>query len=76
MRAAAMVIDEIRAQEPTEMCFVEYDHVIQTLSTQGADHALDVGILPGTPRARHDLRDTEADNPSVHLVVVDVVAVA
>jgi hypothetical protein len=32
--------------------FTEYDHVIQALSPNGADHPLDVGSLPGRARRR------------------------
>ena len=71
-----MVVGEICAKNATEMCLVEHDHVIETLATQGADHALDVRILPGTPWTGHDLRDTEAGDPAAHMRVIDVVAVA
>ena len=32
--------------------FAEYDHVIQALPANRADHPLDVGSLPGRPRSR------------------------
>jgi hypothetical protein len=50
-----MVVGEIRAKQAAEMPVVEDDHVVQTLAAHGADHALDVGILPRAERTRHDL---------------------
>ncbi len=67
MCARPVVVGEIRAQDATEMDFVDHDHVIETLATQGTDHALDVGILPGIPRTGHDLRDAEADDRAAQL---------
>jgi hypothetical protein len=32
--------------------FIEYDHVIQALAAQRADHALDIGSLPRRLRRR------------------------
>src|SRR6516162_5447546 len=37
--------------------FVAYDHVIQALSPNGPDDALDVGSLPRRPRRREHLFD-------------------
>jgi hypothetical protein len=55
---------------------IEDDHVVQTLAPNGSDHALDVGILPWTERARHDLGDPKAGDPLAHAVVVDAVPVS
>ena len=63
MRAAPMVVGEIRAKHAAEMPVVEDDHVVQTLAANGADHALHVGILPRAERTRHDLGDAEAGDP-------------
>ena len=38
--------------------FTEYDHVIQALPPNGADHPLDIGSLPGRPGRREHLFDT------------------
>jgi len=37
---------------PSGAGFTEYDHVIQALAAQRADHALDIGSLPRRPRRR------------------------
>src|SRR6266436_4822006 len=76
MRAAPMVVGEIRAKHAAEMPVVEDDHLVQTLAANRADHALHVGILPGAERTRHDLGDAEAGDPPTHLIVVDAVPVS
>jgi hypothetical protein len=57
------------------MTFIEDDHVIEALSTNGSDQALDKWILPGAQGARDDLADAHpGDAPSEDLAV-DCVAV-
>ena len=48
MRAAPMVVSEIRAEHAAEMPVVEDDDVDETFAANGADHTLHVGILPRT----------------------------
>lgn len=72
MRAAPRVVGEISAKNPTEMRLIEHNHMIQALAPQGANHPLDVGILPGTPRTGHNLRDTETRDSPTHLLIVRV----
>lgn len=76
MRAAPMVVGQIRAKDPTEMRLVEHDHLIETFATDGPNHVLDVGILPGTSWIRYHLGEAETRDPSAHLLVVDAVAIA
>ena len=51
----------IVVHESSEMAiqtgFTEYDHVIQALPPNGADHPLDVSSLPGRPGRREHLLD-------------------
>ena len=47
MGACRVVVREVGAQEPFEMAVVVDDDVIEALSPNRADQALDVGILPG-----------------------------
>jgi len=42
------------------MCLVDDDHLIKTLSSDRADQAFDVRILPGTRRRRNDFGDAHA----------------
>src|SRR5262245_48175544 len=73
MRSAPMVIGEIRAKDPTEMRLVEHDHVIETLATHRSNHAFNVGVLPRTAWARHDLGDPKAGDPAAHRLVIDAI---
>jgi hypothetical protein len=50
VRAAAMVVDEIRSKDAAEMLVIEDDHVVQAVAPNGADQALDIGILPRSER--------------------------
>jgi hypothetical protein len=45
------------------MAFVEDEEVIQTFSTNRADHPLDVGVLPGSTRRSDDLSDIHRRDP-------------
>jgi len=57
------------------MRLVDDDHVIQTLSSDRADQAFDVWILPRTRRRGNDLGDAEADQSSAEDVAENAVAV-
>src|SRR6185295_2676610 len=76
VRAAPMVIGEIRSQDPAEMSAIEDDHVIQTLAANGPDDALDVRTLPRLERTRDAFGDAKTGDPPTHGVVVDGVPVS
>jgi hypothetical protein len=42
----AMVVLKVAGQDALEMALVQYDDVVKALSPDGADQALDVGVLP------------------------------
>ena len=42
-----VVVDEVLLEKSMQMVFTEHDHVIQTLTTYRADHALSERVLPG-----------------------------
>ena len=46
MRSRLMVISKIRRKHATQVTLVENDHVVETLATDRANDALDVGVLP------------------------------
>ena len=46
MRAAALVVVDIRRQDATQMALAEDHDVIQTLAANRTDHALDVSVVP------------------------------
>jgi len=41
-----IVVDEV-LKVSVQTALVEYDHVIQALAANGADHPFDIGTLPG-----------------------------
>ena len=47
VRATPMIIVRESSQVARQTGFIEYDHVIQALSPNGADRPLDIGSLPG-----------------------------
>ena len=46
MCPAAMVVIKEHFEMPTQTALVEYDHVIEALAANGADHAFDICTLP------------------------------
>ena len=50
MRPPLVIIGQEELEGASEGSLVPHDHVIETLSPQGPDQALDEGILPGTAR--------------------------
>jgi hypothetical protein len=64
VRARSLVVRDAGPKDSTKMPLIEDDDVVQALAADRADHALDVGILPGRPRCRADGRETEGlDRP-------------
>jgi hypothetical protein len=76
VRAAPMVIGQIRVKDATEVPLIEDDDVVETLAPNGPDDALDERILPWTDRTRHDFGDAQAGDPATHRLVVDAIAVS
>ena len=54
--SGAVVVDEVVAQQATQVGLVQDDDVIEALAAQGADEAFDIGILPRGPRRRSSPR--------------------
>jgi hypothetical protein len=54
---------------------MEHDDVIQALSTNGADHALDRGALPGRARGRQHWLDTHGLDLVYKFLAEDPVAI-
>ncbi len=46
MRPGAIVVPGVRGKDPAELPLVEDHHVVQTLSAQGANESLRIGVLP------------------------------
>ena len=58
------------------MPFVEDSDVIQKLSAKAADHAFNIGILPGRGRRRDEVVDSERIDPSPNSVTINTVAIS
>ena len=76
VRATSMIVLAVAREDAPQMRLVENDHVIETLSAQRADQALDVRILPGTRRGRDDLSDAHTRQSPPQDVAVDVVPIS
>src|SRR6266850_6598278 len=60
MCARAHVVHDVVRQDSMEPCHAEDDHVIETLTPNGTDHTLHVGVLPGRPRGGANGLDVHA----------------
>jgi hypothetical protein len=49
--AGPVVVDEVPAQQATQMGFVQHHDVVEALAAEGADEPFHVGILPRRPEA-------------------------
>jgi hypothetical protein len=52
-----LIVLQITSQGSTQRSFMEHNYMIETLATDGPDHALDVGSLPRGPRGRKNFAD-------------------
>jgi hypothetical protein len=57
VRSHRIVIVKVRRQYAAQMTVIEDDDVIETLTANRADDALDVGVLPGCSWCSDDLLD-------------------
>ena len=55
MRSALVIIVHEATEVVAETVFTGDDHVIEAFTADRADHAFDVGALPGRARCRQDL---------------------
>jgi hypothetical protein len=76
MGARAVVVAQVAVQATTEVSLIQDDHVVEELAADGADHALDEGILPRGAWCSENLGDEHALHPSSKLAAVDAVAIA
>lgn len=75
MRAAVVVVVEIRDQDALQMVFAQHDDVIEALATDRADEPLDVGILPRRARGANHFFDAEAGDSFPECVAINTVAI-
>src|SRR2546428_7037717 len=76
MRASAVVVREVTAQQAAEMPFVEHDDVIEAFPSNRPDDSLGERILPGRSRCDEDLTNPQALCPPYEHVAVDSVPIA
>ena len=75
MRSPGVIAIQVRGKQSVEMSLVENDDVIQKLSAQATDCALNIGVLPRRGRRGHNLVNTQARQPSLNPITVCAIAV-
>ncbi len=50
MGARFVVVGDVAVEYSSEVAFAQNDHMVHTLTANGADDALGIGILPRRPR--------------------------
>src|SRR5919112_2851024 len=75
MRPGPVIVGKVRPEDTLKMRLVQDDDVIETLSSDRADHALDQRILPGTRRHGHHLGDAHALHAALEGRAVNPIAV-
>jgi hypothetical protein len=76
MRSAAMIVLTVGLENASQMRLVQDDHVVETLSSNGADQAFHVRVLPGARRRGDDFADAQTSQSSVEHIAVDGVAIS
>ena len=72
---ASVVVEEVVAQQATQVVLVQHDDVVEALAAQGPDEAFHVRILPRGPRRRLDFVDPHGlgsarEHDPVHRIAV------
>ena len=71
MLPGIVVIAEILFQNSSKMLFGEYNHVVETLAANTADHSFHIGVLPGRVRSGDHFFDLHPCYPLPKIVSVD-----
>jgi hypothetical protein len=74
--AGPVVIDEVPAQQATQMGFVQHHDVVEALTAEGADEPFHVRILPRRPRRCLDFMDPHGLDSPRERDPVDRIAIA
>ena len=75
MRAPLVVIGEVASENSCEMALVENNDVIQTLSSNAADNALDIRVLPRAPRCDGTFFHSQTTHAFSKVVSIDGIAI-
>src|SRR5215471_2095860 len=76
MCATPMIVVRESSEMARQAGFTEYDHVIQALPANGADHPLDIGSLPRRPGRREHLFDAHGLHLLHKILPEDRIAIA
>ena len=70
MRSRLMVISKIRRKHAAQVALVEYDEVIETLSTDRTNDALHISVLPRRARCSNNLFDAHHTNAIAEILTI------
>ena len=76
VRARAVIVAEVIAKTTPQVSLVEDDDVVEEFASDGTDHELGEGILPGRARRGENLGDADALRPSSKFASGEAVVVA
>lgn len=76
MRSSPMVVTDVGCESFAQVCFVDYDHMIQTFASNGSDQAFDIGTLPRTHRTGDNFLDRHAGQSAPECLAVNPVAIS
>ena len=71
-----MIVPQVGSQDPVQMGFAQYDHVVQALPTYRADNSFAVRVLPRRACCNRDFFNSHVSHAVLEVVAVDAVAVA
>src|SRR5215831_2045544 len=76
MGSQSMIVLNIGFERPACRAFMQYDYMIEALTTNGSDDSLYVGSLPRRARCRQNFADGHISNLLSEVVAEDRIAVA
>jgi len=75
VRSPLVVILDVASQVAVQRAFVPHDDVVEALAAHGANHAFNERILPGRPRRRQHILDTQRLRGTPKIGSIDRVAI-
>ena len=76
MRAAPVVVPKIGPEHVSQVRLVQDHDIIQALPADGADHALDIRVLPRARRRGHDFSDAHARHAALERGAIDAITIS
>jgi len=76
MRARLVIILKIRREDPNQVSFTEYDHVVQAFSANRANQSLNVRALPRRSIRDGNFLDAHMLNAELEVAAIDTVTVS